>query len=178
MRKPLPTDWGTVVWFTGLSGAGKSTLAAATAVRLGDTLQRVHVLDAEDLRKTVSSGLGFSREDRDENIRRIGWVARLLASHGVTVCVAAISPHRDARRAVRESLPPGRFVEIFCGCPRAVLIERDTKGHYRRALAGELANFTGISAPYDVPEQPEVSLDTSATSVEACVEQVLAAVGA
>jgi adenylyl-sulfate kinase len=165
-------DRGLALWLTGLSGAGKSTIAEGVAAELRRRGRRVEVLDGDAIRENLSRGLGFSREDRDTNIRRIGFVAELLARNGVVVIVAAISPYRAARDQVRDRI--GRFVEVHVHCPLEELVRRDVKGLYRRALAGEIANFTGVSDPYEEPVQPEVVVDTSVESVDGSVHRVLA----
>lgn len=167
---------GVTVWFTGLSGAGKSTLAQALAASLRDRGMGVEVLDGDVVRENLSKGLGFSKEDRDTNIRRIGFVAELLTRNGVVVLVAAISPYREVRDEVRERI--GRFIEVYVRCPIDVLAERDVKGLYKRALAGEIDNFTGVSDPYEEPESPDVVVDSSTEGVEASVARVLAAIDA
>jgi len=167
---------GFILWLTGLSGAGKSTLAASLRERL-EPLLPVEVLDGDEVRTWLSRGLGFSREDRDENVRRIAHVARLLARHGVAVIAAAISPYQgsrgEARRLAGDAGLP--FIEVHVSASLDVLIRRDVKGLYRRALAGELPHFTGISDPYEPPEAPEVRVETDAQPVEEGVERVLAA---
>jgi adenylyl-sulfate kinase len=160
--EPADPTRGGVVWLTGLPGAGKSTLGRALAARL-QPVRRVELLDGDELRRTtLCAGLGFSREDRDTNVHRIAYVARLLAKHGVLAIVAAIAPYAatraDLRRRSAEEGHP--FVEVYVNAPLAVVIERDVKGLYRRARAGELASFTGISDPYEPPEAPEVEVRT------------------
>jgi len=150
---------GFVVWFTGLSGAGKSTLAVALAAELARRGRHTELLDGDEVRTHLSKGLGFSKEDRDTNIRRIGYVARLVGRSGGVAITAAISPYREVRDEVRAQTPG--FVEVFVRCPIDVLAERDTKGLYRKALAGEIANFTGVSDPYEEPLHPEVVCDTA-----------------
>ena len=146
------------VWFTGLSGAGKTTLARRVEAELRDLGVDVELLDGDAMRETLCAGLGFSREDRDTNIRRIGLVADLLAKHGTVVLVAAISPYRAARDAVRAQT--GDFVEIHVDAPMATLVDRDVKGLYRKALAGEIDHFTGVSDPYEAPLEPELRIVT------------------
>ncbi|MBL8605526.1 MAG: adenylyl-sulfate kinase [Myxococcales bacterium] len=173
-----PVERGVAIWFTGLSGAGKSTLAEALAPRLRARGKRVEVLDGDAVRTHLSKGLGFSREDRDINVRRIGYVAQLLARNGVFVITAAISPYREARRWCRESIRD--FVEVFVDTPLAVCAARDVKGLYKRAEAGEIAQFTGVSDPYEAPEDPELRLATEGLSVAEAVdlvEQRLVALG-
>ena len=169
---------GQVIWLTGLSGAGKTTLAHALSAKLAAGGFRVEALDGDEVRENLSKGLGFSKEDRDTNIRRIGFVARLLARNGVTVLTAAISPYREARDEVRRQVESdgSRFVEVFVRCPLDVLIERDVKGLYRKALAGEIENFTGISDPYEEPLSPEVVVDSSVEEVRGSAERILARV--
>src|SRR2546426_535704 len=151
---------GFTLWFTGLSGAGKSTLAAAVSAELRGRGVPVEVLDGDEVRTHLSKGLGFSKEDRDTNIRRIGYVAKLLARSGACAMTAAISPYRAIRDEQRAQI--GRFVEVYCLCAIPVLAERDAKGLYKKALAGEIKNFTGIDDPYEAPERPEVTVDTGA----------------
>ena len=150
---------GFVVWFTGLSGAGKSTIANALAAELARRGRHAELLDGDEVRTHLSKGLGFSKEDRDTNIRRIGYVARLVARSGGVAITAAISPYRDVRDEVRAQTPG--FLEVYMRCPIETLTERDTKGLYRKALAGEIANFTGVSDPYEEPLHPEVVCDTA-----------------
>ena len=169
-------DHGVTVWFTGLSGAGKSTITTALAEELRSRGRPVEVLDGDAVRENLSKGLGFSREDRDTNIRRIGFVAELLTRHGVTVLVAAISPYRETRDEVRAKV--GSFIEVHVHCPLDELVRRDVKGLYQKALAGEIDNFTGVSDPYEPPLQPEVVVDSSAEPIEVSVRRVLAAMAA
>jgi adenylylsulfate kinase len=161
-RRAFATS-GFTVWFTGLSGSGKSTLGVAVARRLRAAGIRVEVLDGDEVRHNLSKGLGFSREDRDTNIRRIGYVARLLTRNGVAVIAAAISPYRAARDEVRREI--GAFVEVHVRASLQECIRRDTKGLYRKALAGELPQFTGVSDPYEEPAAPELVLDTEQETV-------------
>src|SRR5436853_6081670 len=173
MRSPLEQDMskGFVVWFTGLSGAGKSTIAAALQSELARRGRSSELLDGDEVRTHLSKGLGFSKEDRDTNIRRIGYVARLIARSGGVAITAAISPYREVRDELRGQTPG--FVEVFVRAPLDTLVERDTKGLYRKAIAGEIANFTGVSDPYEEPLHPEVTCDTSVESVEQSVTKVL-----
>jgi adenylyl-sulfate kinase len=164
---------GRVLWLTGLSGAGKSTIAERVAAELRRRGRLVEVLDGDAVRENLSKGLGFSKEDRDTNIRRIGYVAELLARNGVVVIVAAISPYRAVRDEVRARID--RFVEVHVHCSLDELVRRDVKGLYRRALAGEIPHFTGVSDPYEAPLDPEVVVDSGVESVEESVGRVLAA---
>ena len=166
-------DQGVTVWLTGLSGAGKSTIATALTGELRRRGRAVEVLDGDVIRENLSKGLGFSKEDRDTNIRRIGFVAELLARHGVIVIVAAISPYREVRDEVRVRV--GDFVEVHVGCALEELVRRDVKGLYRKALAGEITNFTGISDPYEEPLSPEVVIDTTDETLADSVARVIAA---
>lgn len=164
---------GLIVWFTGLSGAGKTTLCGAVAEQLRMRGSKVAVLDGDELRRTVNIDLGYSRKDREENIRRIGELAEELAAQQTLVLVAAISPYRTMRDMLRKRLPV--FVEVFVNAPLATCMERDTKGLYRRALAGEIASFTGVSDPYEPPLAPEVECNTAEESIEASAGKVMAA---
>jgi adenylyl-sulfate kinase len=163
---------GFVVWFTGLSGAGKSTLSAMLAPVIRGRGVPVEVLDGDEVRTHLSKGLGFSKEDRDVNVRRIGWVAKVLARHGVCAMTAAISPYRAIRDEQRAQI--GRFVEVYCKCDVPTLTRRDPKGLYAKALAGELKAFTGVDDPYEAPESPEVVVDTAAESKEASLAKIVA----
>ena len=147
-------EHGCTVWFTGLSGAGKSTLANLIEAELRARSLRVEVLDGDVVRTHLSKGLGFSKEDRDTNIRRIGWVCEVLSRNGVVAIAAAISPYREIRDEVRGKV--GRFVEVYVSAPIDVLAERDVKGLYKKALRGEIKNFTGVDDPYEAPLNPEV----------------------
>jgi len=149
---------GFTIWLTGMSGSGKSTLTAILERGLRERGLPVEVLDGDVVRTHLTRGLGFSKEDRDENIRRVGWVCELLTRHGVVAIAAVISPYRDVRDEVRERI--GRFVEVYMEAPLEVLAERDVKGLYRRAMAGEIENFTGVSDPYEPPLDPEVICHT------------------
>ncbi len=156
---------GFTIWLTGLSGAGKSTISEILVERLRQAGRRVELLDGDVVRTHLSKGLGFSKEDRDENIRRIGWVCELLSRNGVVAITAAISPYRAVREEVRSRIE--HFVEVHVDCPIEVLAERDVKGLYKKALAGEIRQFTGVSDPYEPPHDPEVRVDSSAeTPVE------------
>ena len=163
---------GVVIWFTGLSGAGKSTLAEAVAPRLKHHGKRVEILDGDVVRTNLSKGLGFSREDRDTNIARIAFVAHLLARNGVVVITAAISPFRETRDKARALI--GDFLEVHVAPPLEECIRRDVKGLYKKALAGEIPQFTGISDPYEPPLAPEVAVDTSREAPEESAARILA----
>src|SRR5258708_26741293 len=158
---------GFTVWFTGLSGAGKSTLATALASELAGSGLKVEILDGDEVRTNLSKGLGFSKEDRDTNIRRIGYVSRLLARNGAGVVAAAISPYREVRDEVRRTIEAegAAFIEVFVKCPIDVLAERDVKGLYKKALAGDIKEFTGVSDPYEEPLEPDVVVETDRESV-------------
>src|SRR5438270_6681752 len=159
----LAEERGFTLWFTGLSGAGKSTISEAIAPVLRERGRKVEILDGDVVRTNLSKGLGFSKEDRDTNIRRIGFVAHLLTRNGVTVIVSAISPYREVRDEVRAMI--GRFIEVHVDCDMDELVRRDVKGLYKKALAGEIANFTGVSDPYEAPLHPEVRVDSAHESV-------------
>ena len=167
---------GFVLWFTGLSGAGKSTLSVPIAERLRDLGKRVEILDGDEVRTHLSKGLGFSKEDRDTNIRRIGFVAELLAKNGVVAITAAISPYRDVRDEVRgKVLRHGAgFLEVYVSCPIEVLADRDVKGLYRKAMAGEIPHFTGVSDPYEPPANPEVVVRSDRESIDESLSRILA----
>ncbi len=162
------------VWFTGLSGSGKSTIAIALEEALVARKVSSYVLDGDNIRQGLNSNLGFSPDDRTENIRRIGQVAKLFNDAGVVVQTAFISPYRADRDQVREILPEGEFIEVLVDCPLEECEKRDVKGLYQKARAGEIPEFTGISAPYEEPERPELVLKTAESSVEECVEQLIA----
>jgi adenylyl-sulfate kinase len=167
----MTNDSGFVLWLTGLSGAGKSTVAAKLAPTLAERGHRVELLDGDEVRTNLGQDLGFSRADRDTNIARIGYVAAKLAKHGVVVVVAAISPYRQARDQVRAQVDT--FVEVHVAAPLATCAQRDPKGLYARALAGELAHFTGVSDPYEPPLAPELVLHTETESVDDSVHHLL-----
>ncbi len=164
---------GFTLWFTGMSGAGKSTLSGLLETRLREIGAKVEVLDGDIVRQYLSKGLGFSREDRDENIRRIGFVCELLSRNGVIAIAAAISPYRAVREEVRARIP--NFIEVFMECPVEVLTARDVKGLYKKALAGELPQFTGISDPYEPPLSPEVTVNSSIETPDESLAKILAA---
>jgi len=166
---------GFVLWFTGLSGSGKSTVSQVVVPQLRQRGVRIEVLDGDVVRTNLSKGLGFSKEDRDTNILRVGFVANLLARNGLAACCACISPYRDIRDTVRGWVEGdgGTFVEIFMDTPVDTCIERDPKGLYRKALAGEIKQFTGIDDPYEPPEHPEIRLPTNGTTPDECARQIL-----
>lgn len=155
---------GFTLWFTGLSGAGKSTLANLIAADLRARGMKVEILDGDVVRTNLSKGLGFSKEDRDTNIRRIGWVCEVLSRNGVVAIAAAISPYREVRDELRGKI--ANFVEVYVEAPIDVLAERDVKGLYKKALAGEIKNFTGVSDPYEPPLNPEIVCNSAAETVE------------
>ncbi len=163
---------GFTVWFTGMSGAGKTTLSHLLAEHLREQGAKVELLDGDVIRTALSKGLGFNREDREENIRRIGFVCELLSRNGVIVIVAAISPYRAMREEVRARVR--NFVEVYVQCPLKVLMSRDTKGLYKKAVAGEIPEFTGISAPYEPPVTPEITVRTAQESPDQGLERIWA----
>ncbi len=173
LRGHLNGHKSAILWFTGLSGAGKSTLAHAVEERLHSMACRTFVLDGDNVRHGLCNELGFSIEDRTENIRRVGEVAKLFVEAGVICLTAFISPLRSDRQRVRELVAPGDFIEIYCRCALDVCESRDVKGLYRKARAGEIAEFTGITSPYEEPAQPEISIDTGALTLEESVERVI-----
>ncbi|HUU57639.1 MAG TPA: adenylyl-sulfate kinase [bacterium] len=163
---------GFTIWFTGLSGAGKTTVSQLVEAELRRRGRKVEVLDGDVVRTNLSKGLGFSKEDRDINIRRIGFVCHLLSRNGVVAIAAAISPYRNIRAENRALI--GDFVEVFCQCPLEVLVERDAKGLYKKALAGEIKNFTGVSDPYEEPQEPEVVCATDGETPDESAARVIA----
>ncbi|MFB1482221.1 adenylyl-sulfate kinase [Corallococcus sp. RDP092CA] len=165
---------GFILWFTGMSGAGKSTLSTAVARQLAP-VQRVELLDGDEVRTYLSRGLGFSRADREENVRRIGYVARVLARHEVGVITAAISPYKSSRDEVRALATQAGipFLECYVQASLDALIARDVKGLYKKALAGEIPHFTGVSDPYEPPEAPEIIVRSDAETVEVGLERIL-----
>jgi adenylyl-sulfate kinase len=161
---------GFTLWFTGLSGAGKSTISEIIYARLLDAGRKVELLDGDEVRTHLSKGLGFSKEDRDTNVRRIGFVCRLLSRNGVIAITAAISPYREVREELRSQIE--NFVEVHVDCPLEVLAARDVKGLYKRALAGEIPHFTGVSDPYEPPVKPEIRVDSSSETPQASAEKI------
>lgn len=162
---------GVTVWFTGLSGAGKTTISHALAEKLVAQGCKLEILDGDIVRENLTKGLGFSKEDRDTNIRRIGFVAHLLTRNGVIVFVSAISPYRAIREELKERI--GDFVEVFVNAPLNVCEERDVKGLYKKARSGEIGQFTGISDPYEAPENPTVECRTDLETLEESMEKVM-----
>lgn len=162
---------GVTLWLTGLSGSGKSTLANFLEKKLKERGAKVEILDGDEVRENLSKGLGFSKEDRDTNIKRIGYVAKLLARNGVAVITAAISPYREVRDYIRKQNKD--FVEVFVKCPLEQCIDRDVKGLYKKALAGEIKQFTGVSDPYEEPLNPEVTVCTNLESIEESAGKIL-----
>ena len=168
----MKMDKGFTLWFTGLSGAGKSTLSEIVAQRLRDAGRKVELLDGDVVRTNLSQGLSFSKQDRDTNVRRIGFVCELLSRNGVVTIVAAISPYREVREELRARIPD--FLEIYVECPIDALAQRDVKGLYKKALAGEIAQFTGISDPYEPPLDPHLSIRSDLEEVPESVERIWA----
>lgn len=162
---------GVTVWFTGMSGAGKTALALRLEEELRNRGLKVERLDGDIVRQSLTRDLGFSKEDRDQNIDRVTFVAKLLTRNGVAVLCSFISPYRQVRARVRQEV--GNLVEVYCYAPLEVLVERDVKGLYKKALAGEIENFTGVSDPYEPPENPEVFIDSSSETIEESLEKVM-----
>jgi adenylylsulfate kinase len=162
-----------ILWFTGLSGAGKSTLAHAVEEALHQRGCRTFVLDGDNVRHGLCADLGFSDADRKENIRRIGEVAKLMVESGTIVLTAFISPFREDRRAVRKLFPHGVFIEVYCDCSLEVCEGRDLKGVYQKARRGEVSHFTGISSPYEIPENPEITIKTDTQPLKESVQQII-----
>ena len=172
-REQLNGHRGAILWFTGLSGAGKSTLAHAVEDYLHNQGVRTFVLDGDNIRRGLCKDLGFSEEDRNENIRRIGEVSKLMMDAGLIVMTAFISPYRKDRQIARELVQSGDFVEIYCNARLDVCESRDVKGLYRKARSGEIPEFTGITSPYEAPESPEIELETGNRSIDECVADVV-----
>ncbi|MFW6296383.1 MAG: adenylyl-sulfate kinase [Halothece sp.] len=162
---------GVTIWFTGLSGAGKTTISRALAEALRSQGYQLEILDGDIVRENLTKGLGFSKEDRDENIRRIGFVSHLLTRNGVIVLVSAISPYAEIRNEVRQRI--GNFLEVYVNAPLAVCEERDVKGLYKRARAGEIKQFTGIDDPYEAPTNPDIECRTDIEDLSTCVNKIL-----
>ncbi len=167
---------GAIIWFTGFSGSGKSTLAHAVEEYLHQRGCRTFVLDGDNVRHGLCGDLNFSTSDRQENIRRIGEMAKLFMEAGVIILTAFISPYRADRERVRRMVAPGDFIEIFCDTALEICERRDVKGIYRKARAGEIGDFTGISSSYEVPKHPELIVKTGTDELEACVQQVVSVI--
>ena len=172
-REKLNGHRSFILWFTGLSGSGKSTIAHRLEERLFENGIRTYVLDGDNLRTGLNKGLGFSAEDREENIRRIGQVAKLFVDAGLVVLTAFISPYRKDRALARSLVADDEFVEIFVKCPLGICEQRDVKGLYEKARRGVVKQFTGIDDPYEEPENPEIILETDKVNSEQCVEEIL-----
>lgn len=172
-RELLNGHRGAIIWFTGLSGSGKSTLAHAVEEELYQRGCRTFVLDGDNVRHGLCGDLAFSAEDRQENIRRIGEIAKLFMEAGVIVLTAFISPYRADRERVRGMVEHGDFIEIYCDTPLDICESRDVKGMYKKARNGEIAEFTGISSPYEAPKNPELAIKTGTVVLDACVQQVI-----
>ncbi|MEZ4241301.1 MAG: adenylyl-sulfate kinase [Myxococcota bacterium] len=173
-REQLLGQKGCVVWFTGLSGSGKSTITRRVEQKLLASGTNAYVLDGDNVRHTLNKDLGFSPKDRNENIRRIGCVAQLFADAGSICMTAFISPYRADRDQARELLEAGRFVEVFVATSLEECERRDPKGLYKKARAGTIPEFTGVSAPYEAPEKPELTLETEGRSIDDCADEVIA----
>ena len=173
-REALFGHKSAVIWFTGLSGSGKSTVANALEQALAKTGKHTYLLDGDNVRHGLCADLGFSAEDRTENLRRVGAVAGLMVDAGLLVLSAFISPYRNQRELVKSFIPEGKFIEVHIATPLEVCEQRDVKGLYKKARAGEISHFTGISDPYEAPEQADLVLDTSVTSLEDSVQLLLA----
>ena len=172
-RVKLLNQKGVTIWLTGLSGSGKSTIAVELEHALIENRHQAYILDGDNIRHGLNKNLGFSPEDRTENIRRIGEVAKLFTDAGIITITAFISPYREDRDAVRRLLNDGEFIEVYVKCPLDVCEERDTKGLYKKARAGEVKDFTGISSPYEEPLNPELTIDSSMLTVEESTRAVL-----
>ncbi|MFZ5515125.1 MAG: adenylyl-sulfate kinase [Candidatus Zhuqueibacterota bacterium] len=172
-RERLLNQKGVVIWYTGLSASGKSTIARKVEEKLFERGVLSYVLDGDNIRHGLNKNLGFSPEDREENIRRIGEVGKLFADAGIIAMTAFISPYRQDRQNARQLHADGGFIEVYVDAPLSVLEQRDPKGLYKKARAGQIPEFTGISAPYEAPENPEIHLDTSKLNVEECADAVL-----
>ena len=172
-RSRLNSHKSVVIWLTGLSGSGKSTLAHSVEERLHQLSCRTFVLDGDNIRHGLSSNLSFSDDDRKENIRRIGETAKLMMESGVIAITAFISPFKEDRNLVRQLLPQGDFIEIYCKASLEACESRDVKGLYKRARAGEIKNYTGIDSPYEAPENPELVVNTESESLEASIAKVI-----
>ena len=172
-REELNKHKSVILWFTGLSGAGKSTLAHAVEEKLYQLQCKTYVLDGDNVRHGLCGDLGFTDPDRQENIRRIGEIAKLMLEAGVISLTAFISPFEKERQLARKLVPHGDFLEIYCYCELDICEQRDVKGLYKKARSGEIKHFTGISSPYEVPKKPEININTGQDSLEDCVDQVI-----
>ena len=172
-REALFGQQSAVIWFTGLSGSGKSTVANALEQALAERGQFTYLLDGDNVRHGLCADLGFSAEDRTENLRRVGAVAGLMVDAGLLVLSAFISPYRNQRELVKSFMPEGKFIEVHIATPLEVCEQRDVKGLYKKARAGQISHFTGISDPYEAPDAADLVLDTSVTSLDDCVKQLL-----
>ncbi len=172
-RRKLMKQRGVVIWLTGLSGSGKSTIAVELEHALVENKQHAYILDGDNIRHGLNKNLGFSPEDRSENIRRIGEVAKLFVNANIITITAFISPYREDRDSARALSKEGEFIEVYVKCPLDVCEQRDTKGLYKKARAGEVKKFTGISAPYEEPSNPELTIDSSKLSVEESTRVIL-----
>jgi len=172
-RENINQHKSVILWFTGLSGAGKSTLAHAIEEKLHQLNCRTYVLDGDNVRHGLCGDLGFSDQDRQENIRRIGELAKLMLEAGVISLTAFISPFEKERQLARKLVPHGDFLEIYCHCDLDICEQRDVKGLYKKARAGDIKHFTGISSPYEVPKNPEIKINTGKDSLDSCVDQVI-----
>lgn len=173
LRQALHGHKSFIIWFTGLSGSGKSTIANMVEGRLHEKGISTYILDGDNLRNGLNEDLGFSSEDRKENIRRIGEVAKIFVDSGIVVLATFISPYISDREDVRKKVQQGEFLEIYVKCPLEACEKRDPKGLYKKARIGEITQFTGISAPYEEPVNPEIIIETSQYSIEECVQQIL-----
>jgi len=174
--RPSERQRGVTVWFTGLSGAGKTTISRAVENHLRASGYRVEVLDGDELRHTLGKGLHFSKEDRDENIRRVTFVSKLLARNGVLVLTSFISPYAEMRDAARAQID--HFFEVYVKCPLEVCAQRDVKGMYKKAMAGQIKEFTGVSDPYEEPKAPELVIETDRETLEQSTDRLLQALKA
>lgn len=172
-RQALFGHQSAVIWFTGLSGSGKSSVANALEQALAAQGKHTYLLDGDNVRHGLCADLGFSAEDRTENLRRVGAVAGLMVDAGLLVLSAFISPYRNQRELVKSFIPPGKFIEVHIATPLEVCEQRDVKGLYKKARAGQISHFTGISDPYEAPQHADLVLDTSVTSLEDSVQQLL-----
>ncbi|MDP9740815.1 UNVERIFIED_ORG: adenylylsulfate kinase [Bacillus sp. B2I3] len=172
-RQALHGHKSLILWFTGLSGSGKSTIANMVEGRLHEKGISTYILDGDNLRNGLNEDLGFSSEDRKENIRRIGQVAKIFVNSGIVVLATFISPYISDREAVRKKVQLGEFLEIYVKCPLEACEKRDSKGLYKKARIGEITQFTGVSAPYEEPVNPEIIIETSQYSIEECVQQIM-----